>query len=135
MPDREKVIRGLECCLSPNDHENCPYDGIGKTYSHCLKKLVTDALYLLKEQEARVMSFNELKFDTVYWIELKDVMPWPVAIARMCGNPDHLVFVDYHGDKWDVSKYHIKEGGWRCWTSRPTGEEMKNTPWEGENNE
>lgn len=51
MPDREKVIRGLECCLSPNDHENCPYDGIGKTYSHCLKQLVTDALSLLKEQE------------------------------------------------------------------------------------
>lgn len=54
MPDREKVIRGLECCLSPNDHENCPYDGIGKTYSHCLKKLVTDAFALLKEQEEGV---------------------------------------------------------------------------------
>lgn len=51
MPDREKVIRGLECCLSPNDHENCPYDGIGKTYSHCLKQLVTDVFALLKEQE------------------------------------------------------------------------------------
>lgn len=136
MAEREKVIAALEWCIEKPCNPKCPYfTQEDKTQAYCLfKKIMPDALALLKEQEPRVMSFNELKFDTVYWIELKDVMPWPVAMARMRGNPEYLVFVDYHGDKWDVSKYRIKEGGWRCWTSRPSPEQMRNTPWKGEEN-
>ena len=50
MPDREKVIKGLEKHISPlcdgNDGELCPYWDGG-----CSKQLVSDALALLKEQE------------------------------------------------------------------------------------
>ena len=134
MPDFEKVTRGLEACVSDSrlmQCANCPYH---TDKSRCITTLMRDALALLKEREARVMSFNELKFDAVYWIELKDVIPWPVAMARMCGNPERLVFVDYHGDEWDISKYRIKEGGWRCWISRPSEEPRVNTPCEVDNN-
>lgn len=51
MIDREKVIKGLECCIlhNPDDHARCmqcPYE------SNCVNRLKMDALELLKEQEA-----------------------------------------------------------------------------------
>ena len=50
MADREKVIKGLQCCKSPNDHEHCPYN-TGVHYNVCTYRLLSDALELLKEQE------------------------------------------------------------------------------------
>jgi hypothetical protein len=49
MPDKEKVIKGLECLIS-NDVpcEGCPYYGSG----YCLRNIAKDAMDLLKEQEA-----------------------------------------------------------------------------------
>ena len=59
MPDREKVIKGLECCDCDLDHAyfnscfKCPYEednqcgGMGL----CTSLLAHDALALLKEQE------------------------------------------------------------------------------------
>lgn len=52
MPDREKVIAGLECCLGANDcdiepNEDCPYKGM----CLCSMALRFDILALLKEQE------------------------------------------------------------------------------------
>jgi len=49
MIDREKVIRGLECCEKANNCGNCPYDG------ECAKRgfaLTRDAIALLREQDA-----------------------------------------------------------------------------------
>ena len=56
MTNREKVIKGLECCIKRNPDDKtrcgeCPYDGA------CLSRLKADALALLKEQrpiEARL---------------------------------------------------------------------------------
>lgn len=53
MPDREKVIKGLECCLGSNDcdvepEEDCPYQGM----CLCAMALRLDVFALLKEQEA-----------------------------------------------------------------------------------
>lgn len=54
MIEREKVVKGLECCIA-NRHNNCPYkstdEGIDKVTS-CTTYLMKDALALLKEQEA-----------------------------------------------------------------------------------
>ncbi len=52
MPDREKVIKGLETCIEHEDCGDCPYvstcvDPID--FAVCLMK---DALTLLKEQES-----------------------------------------------------------------------------------
>lgn len=53
MPDREKVIKGLECCNSVSC-QKCPYNGNkecnnrGFFYSQAIE----DALTLLKEREA-----------------------------------------------------------------------------------
>ena len=49
MPDREKVIKGLECCLSTRPCEECPYqDGV-----LCENGLEHEAYLLLKDEEER----------------------------------------------------------------------------------
>jgi hypothetical protein len=49
MPDREKVIKGLEYCEEYfNCCDKCPYWNGG---THCAADLAHDALALLKEQE------------------------------------------------------------------------------------
>lgn len=51
MVDREKVIKGLECCLPPHDQDCdlCPYDSIDL---RCRSKLHEDVMALLKTQES-----------------------------------------------------------------------------------
>ena len=54
MPDREKVIKGLECCTAFDGKgfplcEECPYEDEGTCQE--LDQLHRDALELLKEQE------------------------------------------------------------------------------------
>ena len=51
MPDREKVIKGLEICYCPPSKcEDCPYHDLPDEQS-CNDTLCLDALSLLKEQE------------------------------------------------------------------------------------
>lgn len=55
MPDREKVIKGLEICVGGDDfsvcmRNECPYIG-GSQDGYCITNLERDALALLKEQE------------------------------------------------------------------------------------
>ena len=57
MPDREKVIKGLECCSSMNGYAcaECPYSsecvGGEAEYQVGTAHLAGDALTMLKEQE------------------------------------------------------------------------------------
>lgn len=51
MADREKVIKGLECCTGYCDEDTgCPYYGDGESFE-CEEQLRKDALALLKAQE------------------------------------------------------------------------------------
>ena len=58
MPNREKVIKGLECCASMNGSacRECPYSSecidYEVPYPTGTAHLAADALVLLKEQEA-----------------------------------------------------------------------------------
>ena len=56
--DREKVIKGLECCsVDDCSSMSCPY-GI-ENANNCLERLTKDALKLLKEQEAVVKQWTK----------------------------------------------------------------------------
>lgn len=52
MLDREKVIKGLECC-NPNEYHCgvCPYDDGCESCARCKPALHSDAIALLKAQE------------------------------------------------------------------------------------
>jgi len=66
MPDREKVIKGLECHAEVNCVE-CPYRDGWRTCPFG-ETLLADALTLLKEQEAvvRCKDCKHYRINTVY---------------------------------------------------------------------
>ena len=61
--DRKKVIKGLEYCrlmcegVSHNPCNGCPYQGYQGCFD-CADKLKTDALELMKEQEAEILQLE-----------------------------------------------------------------------------
>ena len=62
MPDREKVIKGLECCqYSSKSHcDGCPYLYEGMCgINGCTSDLAIETLALMKEQEADIKNLNE----------------------------------------------------------------------------
>lgn len=55
MTEREKVIKGLECCMSEKMcHSPCPYNGECEYGGYYYSKAIEDALALLKAQDNTV---------------------------------------------------------------------------------
>lgn len=144
MAEREKVIRGLESlwrCISPVNHTcgDCPYQD---NHVECIRRVVTDALALLRDQEARVMDAEEVArlTEEIYqwlWIEEIQTTTWNLYCLRTfvySKHPDtgefYILAIGYR----DMVKLEGDEYGktWRCWTSCPTPDQMRGTKWEGE---
>jgi hypothetical protein len=85
MPDREKVIKGLEMCLADELCDGCPYeencfdtdiDNPWGTY------VMRDALALLKEQEHKDRMYHALEDD---WKRLKELLKEQEAVKPTWG--------------------------------------------------
>ena len=97
---------------------------------------VKDALALLKAQEPRVMTLEEmqkLQRNDVVWLDEragKQVIPvlvrshyiWPYSTVMV------IDFLDSHGCTITVSEVDLLFRD-RCWTSRPTDEQREATAW------
>lgn len=63
MSNREKVIKGLECCMSEKICENkCPYKGECDTGGYYYSKAIDDAISLLKEQEEKPLRCDKCNY-------------------------------------------------------------------------
>lgn len=144
MPDREKVIRGLEACnrqsYNGSDCQNCPYyddeDTAELPFGICnIQDMFDDARDLLKEQEPRVMTLEEVKQhdnqDGCVWFE----QPTYNAVAAFVRQDEECteIISPYllgepinHG--YMSNTFYAK--AWRAWTSHPTEEQQKAVPWE-----
>lgn len=59
MIDREKVVKGLECCCGGGMcYHGCPYHEVSQSVEGCTSQLASDALELLKEQQETISSFQ-----------------------------------------------------------------------------
>lgn len=84
MPDREKVIKGLECCGEDayGCCRECPYnDHRTGTIEYCTSALCVDALKLLKEQPEQKHG---------HWIEQDDCNDTYYECS-VCGEPWVLI--------------------------------------------
>lgn len=139
LADREKVIDALKRCESYGicNDEQCPYyDNVS-----CLEMVRKDALSLLKAQKPRVMPAEELRqylmvnenglLSHDQWQELRQRAPLYIEFRRPheyqvnWRTAEHLRPWAMESMFWD--NYNKDR---RCWTSRPTDSERKNTPWE-----
>ena len=65
MPDREKVIKGLETCYCPPSKcEDCPYNDIEE---NCNDTLCLDAIALLKEREPKPVKITRNAYDHKFY--------------------------------------------------------------------
>lgn len=125
MTDREKVIKGLEDIREDYENMRCKVS----------MAIIDDAIALLKAQEPRVMTLEEVqssnealtleKRRTVcYGLELVlhvaelDYAEPPVEKFGIAGYEETIAFRD---DEYGKT--------WRCWTSRPTDEQREAVKW------
>ena len=134
MADREKAIKGLECCLKTiNGNDGCPIEC--PYCEECLGSIRTifmpmmrDALSLLKAQKPRVMTLKEIVSAECVWIEYATsgniiiALPWDIELTddtyNFIGMPN--CFVEFRS---------LYDQEWRCWTSRPTDEQREKVKW------
>lgn len=147
MADIEKVIKGLECCKNRYDCKQCPYATEYDPNLDCVDKTRADAIELLKEQQPRVLSYDEMKTmigKPVYVEEPKrNADPqcyWGIVVEGeeppKEGGYNYPGGVDFNVEVglnvYDGDLYMVDIGcGWRAWTAEPTDEQRMNTPWEG----
>lgn len=129
MPDRENVIKELE--NAPNTVKD------GFYYLRITHKLRDDAIDLLKEQEAKVLTVDQLEdaLDTVVWLEtpvsenLADGYSLIMAYSHKYG---YMFFDSPFGDNPSQDRLEYSEYGrsWRCWDRRPSEEQRNAVKWE-----
>jgi hypothetical protein len=133
MTDREKIIKGLECCvihINCSANGGCPYKQSGGT---CLNVAIKDALALLKAQEPRIVKISELTSGEPMLVWLEDIDK-AETVAGMIFDyvPGRFGFKLTNIDSMDRTYPRIDDylTRWRCWTSRPSDEVRWATPWE-----
>ena len=126
-PDREQIIKDFEHAVNKARGEY--YDYVDLTVEDA-----DEILKLLKEQEAQVMTLEEVKaFDWEYCYLEEERLPGK-EYRMVCGDyaltcitwPCVASMRIQHGD----NSYGKK---WRCWTSKPTNEQRTAVKWNDEN--
>lgn len=123
---REKVIKGLECCAE-DCVDGCPYEDLDvEGWNYCTTLLCRDALELLKAQEPRVMTLEEIPDAVFGWMEMfGQIIPCVLEDVYADDTVGFANIEDGH-DYMDASDYGKT---WRVWTSQPTAEQMEVTSW------
>ena len=130
--DVGRVIKGLECCISEKTcHSHCPYNGECEEGGYYYSKAIEDAIALLKAQQPRVMTLEELddlrgRGQAVYYQDRDATVKSQDAffVAVNCG------VAWFKGETYMFCK--TADGYdkvWRCWTSRPDEKVRAETPW------
>lgn len=135
MTEREKVIKGLEYGINDDmDSQSCPYYEDSRIDIGFMREvpvsLLRDALALLKAQEPRVMTLEEINaFDWDYCYLEEERLPGKVYRSTL-GN--HALTCVTWPSITTAKNTHGCDGygkTWRCWTTRPTNEQREAEPW------
>ena len=139
MDKLEKAIKGFEKCLDKKT--NCFCEDIGCPYAdECwlsdknlpTRPLMEDAFELLKEKQPRLLTLEEVKQAEVVWCEWGCAEGYVVCMLFDKIDPDgdyRLIESNGGGLYYSSSEYNES---WRCWSARPTDEQMKATEWDGD---
>ena len=141
MMDREKVIKGLECCII---HVSCAADG-GCPYksqadANCLDTAIKDAIALLNAQEPVVIAPETMGVMSrrPVWLETKNgrvyngyVLVYEVQYGMgISGVTDKRLGIADPSGRMHWLKMCDCGVTWRCWTSRPTDEQREAVKWD-----
>ena len=123
MPDREKAIRILE-----GNYKNFVLCHNGELLT------VNELIALLKAQEPRVMTLDEVKScGNPVWLEWNYTFIKPALLhseeVMTDDNRNAVTFVLFGDEEWYIYADDDYGKEIRCWTSRPTEAEREAIPW------
>ena len=131
MSDRERVMKELSWLIYNFPQQKDPKDAADKM-CNVINTYCSDALALLREQEPRVLDWNEIgTVDGAVWLEDRDeneVVPGLVMQMHSAVNLDIKKDGKLHTASASRSDYGER---WRAWSARPTEEQRKAVPWNG----
>ena len=145
MNDREKVIKGLECCaaMSGDKCRECPYrhECLDTVLLYGIPHLAANALALL---QPRVITREELRqFEgSPCWFESRGTYMgkdgfWVIpAMFRTFFTGivmSYISVLDGVGGCGELGLSAYNKA-WRCWTARPTAEQRKAVKWNDRQN-
>ena len=123
MIDRKSVIDALEYLISEDCTDN-QFDYADE---------IEAAIALLKEQEPRVLTLDELRalYNTVHfvWVEDNGDDNCFDGYAEVDVYKEKVELFEFGNEvQWEPDNDNYGKT-WRCWSSRPTDEQMEATPW------
>ena len=112
MPDREKVIKGLESCLGLGGScKKCPYKLSGCSDMDCRRPLLRDALALLKKQQ-------KTRFEIAHEIVSGSILMYQGKELVRCNDCKHGIRLDdsnyFVCSKPFASNRETHTGDWFC---------------------
>lgn len=136
MTDRERVIKGLRCHVYGHPHtrcHKCPYWGTGPHGASECNDLVADAFALInalmKAQEPRLMTLEEALEAEYVYLEVRLHSSLQCECCILIKDEDGDI-VPLKKGFWGSLESDDYGKEWRCWTSRPTDEQRRATPWQ-----
>lgn len=144
MSDLEKVTQGFWCCTHQGNCSICPYDiKGGREYdengNRCIENLIIAAYEVLKAQEPRVMTWDEVRaaMKAPVWKETKSMhnalyQGWVLAYDIQTGQGITGTRLGMAEPSGRVVWYKAEDYGktWRCWSAPPTDAQIKAVKWE-----
>lgn len=126
MSELESVVKGLECCID-GPCDICDYNNHGP--ETCRDLLMFDAINLLKAQQPRVMTLEEVRAAEVVWIEQVGRCVCAIKLENFDSGTMSFAY-EYNNY---VSVVNIKPAYYgkisRCWTARPTDVQREAETW------
>ena len=124
MIDRESVIRQLTQHIARADY-------IETDLMDCVSvPMLRDALALLREQEPRVLTLEEVRDEyEVVWLETKYLQPTVCLVDNGESDADWICFAFGVDDSYPMS-WHLCGKSWRCWSAKPSDEQREAVPWQ-----
>ena len=111
MPDREKVIKVLECHVNGHPHtrcHKCPYWGTGPHCSSECSVLAADALALLKAQEPEVVDAPKPDSDIGCWYDITHNYTLEQVVSALKAQEPIIV------QKKQIEMVGLKTWDWAC---------------------
>ena len=128
MTKLDKIIADLDALIDYWVADDGVHDDIFNGVS-MLKTLdeARDALELLKEQEPRVLTLEEVLKANPVWFETHGLLlPAIIDHEESKAGDCVIVFGVFDGSYYPINRYNKT---WRCWTARPTDEQRERIPW------
>ena len=124
-----KIINQYDCNFYWTDGEKIPTEDLIEAFYLAVKAL--------EAQEPRVLMLEEVKGlqslkDGAIWLEMWRDTAFPAFPEMLLSHISYFVAIPFNGYRgWVRNEYYGKT--WRCWSSRPTKEQMEEAKWDDPN--